>query len=178
MQQKSSRVFPCSLRLPNHFIFSLQGAFCEHVLRPRFENIENNPYLRYIYTQKNLSSGLSSVNTFTVPVLGVWIGNREQEGGESSSGMDGQWSLLEVLPSGLDAFSRWSFSLCLAVCLVPNIGIWGGNICASLVMWASPESCTLILTMVGRTYVPPLTDLRERQGLYSDLEFMQEDKLN
>lgn len=30
---------PCSPGLPNHFIFfSLQGVFCERVLRPRFEN--------------------------------------------------------------------------------------------------------------------------------------------
>lgn len=85
MQQKSSRVFLCSLGLPNHF--SLQGVFCERVLRPTFEN---EPIFKlHLHT-----SGLSSVNTSAEPVpcgleqgldTGSW-----QERTESRSGTGGQ----------------------------------------------------------------------------------------
>lgn len=89
MEQKSSRVFLCSLGLPNHF--SLQGVFCEHVLRPRFEN---EPIFKlHLHTEKlviraQLSKHLPSASS-------LWPGSREwKQGvsrrGESRSGMDGR----------------------------------------------------------------------------------------
>lgn len=103
----------------------------------------------------------------------------EQDRRESRSGMDGQ--VVSAGDSALDAFSRWSFFLCLAVRLVPGTGILGDAVCASLVMQASPECCTLSVAMAreeGGAVLPPLTDLREKQGLYSEREFMWEEKYN
>lgn len=120
MQQKSSRVFPCSLGLPNCFMFGLQGVCCECVLKPRFEN---EPIFKlYLHTEKLVIVAQLSKHLHRAGSL--WPGSTGEKqaasrrGGRAGLGWVHRWSLLEVLPFGFDAFSRWSFFLCLPGCLV------------------------------------------------------------
>lgn len=94
-----------------------------------------------------------------------------RRGGRAGLGWVHRWSLLEVLPFGFDAFSRWSFLLCLPGCLVPaqlalgfegdfqSVPAWRRGPALSAAPRAGPQG--------GRTGVlPPLTKLRGKQGLY------------
>lgn len=57
------------------------------------------------------------------------------------------------------------------------LGFW--VILAVPVMQASPECCILSVATAGEeggAVLPPFTDLREKEGVYSEHEFMWEEK--
>lgn len=89
MQQKSSRVFPCSLGLPNRFMFGLQGVCCECVLRPRFEN---EPIFKlHLHTEKLVIVAQLSKHLHRARSLwpGSMVRNRQRAGGEGEQVWDG-----------------------------------------------------------------------------------------
>lgn len=140
MQQKSSRVFLCSLGLPNHFIFSLHGAFCERVLRPRFEN---EPVFKLDFHPEKLVMR-AQLSKHLHRASSLWPGSTDWRQGagrrENTAGLAwvDSWSLLEILPCGL-GLSAGGTSFALHCVWFLALGFWGDTICASLVMQASPE---------------------------------------
>lgn len=139
MQQKFSRVFLCSLGLPNHF--SLQGVFCESVLRPKFEN---EPIFKlHLHTEKLVIRAQLSKHQHRASSLwlGAQIGDRELAGGDREQVWHG-WTgrpCWRLCPVDLMLSTGRTSSFALQCVWFLALGFWGDTVCGSLVIQARPE---------------------------------------
>lgn len=100
-------MFLCSLGLPNHLIFSLQGVFCERVLRPRFEN---DPIFKlHLHTEKLVIRAQLSKHLPRASSCGLALETGSEQGWDGWTG----GSLLQILPCGRDVSAGGASSFAL-----------------------------------------------------------------